>query len=53
MLLPAIKDLMLCRRLKCSWGELQDMPEELLEMWEAVIEGQEVAERQRAARMAM
>jgi hypothetical protein len=44
---------MLCRRLKCSWAELQDMPEGLLEMWEALIEGQEVAERQRGARMTM
>ena len=44
---------MLCRRLKCTWGELQEMPEELVELWEALIQGEEVAERQRAARMAV
>lgn len=49
-MLPAIKDLHLCRRLKCNWLELQQMPEEYVEVWAAYIEGEEVAERQRAAR---
>ena len=53
LLLPAIQDLMLCRRLKCSWTELQDMPAELIELWEAVIQGEEVSERQRAAARAV
>jgi hypothetical protein len=52
VLVPAIKELMLCRRLKCSWTELQQMPEETVELWGAVIDGEQVAERQKAARMA-
>lgn len=49
MIVPALRDLMLCRRLECTWGELQDMPEEIVAVWEAVISGEEQAQRQRAA----
>lgn len=48
MLLPALKDLLLCRRLNCTWQELQDTPEEYLEVWEAIMAGEDQAQRQRA-----
>lgn len=50
VLYPAIRELMLCRRLECSWAELQEMPEEIVELWEAVVTGEEHAAR--AARAA-
>lgn len=50
VLLPALRDLMLCRRLECSWAALQEMPEEYLEVWQAVLAGEDQAHAQRAAR---
>jgi hypothetical protein len=51
ILLPALQDLQLCRRLECSWHELQLMPEETVEMWEAVIRGEEQAQREASVRV--
>ena len=37
----------MCRRLDCSWAELQQMPEWTVEVWEAVIAGEEQGRRTR------
>jgi hypothetical protein len=44
-----LRALALCRELKCSWRELQEMPEEVIDVWEAIITGEGHAARVRAA----
>lgn len=40
----------MCQRLNCNWLELQQMPEEMVEMWDAILAGE--AEGQELARKA-
>jgi hypothetical protein len=37
------------RRLECTWQELQDLPEDYLEVWEAIWDGEEHARREQKA----
>jgi hypothetical protein len=47
-LLPAVRDLLMMRQLRCTYQELQDTPEERLEVWRAVWQGEDGARRARA-----
>lgn len=49
MIVPAVNDLNMCRRLKCTWNELQEMPEERVLVWEALLNGEDHARREAAA----
>lgn len=45
MILGPLRDLSLCRKLKMSYSELQELPEEVLEVWQAIFEGEEHGRR--------
>jgi len=40
---PALRDYALCRKLKLSWSELQVMPEDTVDLWEAIWAGEQQA----------
>lgn len=39
-ILPAWEEFKLCRGLKCTWAELQEMPAKTVEMWRCFLNGE-------------
>jgi hypothetical protein len=50
-ILPPLRELQTVRRLKITitWSEYRDMPEDLVAVWDAIVEGEQQAQREQAA----